>query len=100
MMVAPSSFNARISLRISSVFTGSKPLKGSSSIIRAGLWTTVVMNWTFWAIPLESSSTFFFHQSWIPNFTNHFLSSRWASRALIPLSWARYMAWSPTSILR
>ena len=87
-------------MRMSSVLTGSKPEKGSSRIIREGLWTTVVMNWTFCAIPLESSSTFFFHQSWIPKRTNHSLRASRASLLPIPLSWARYMAWSPTSILR
>ena len=75
MMVAPSSFSRRISLRIRSALTGSKPEKGSSRIIRDGLCTTVVMNWTFWAMPLESSSTFLFHQSWMPKRTNHCFSS-------------------------
>ena len=100
MMVAPSSRNRRISERMSSAFTGSKPEKGSSRIISEGLCTTVVMNCTFWAMPLESSSTFFFHQSWMPKRTNHSFSSRVASRTVMPFNWARYRAWSPTSILR
>ncbi len=98
--VAPSSFNRRISFRIRSALTGSKPENGSSRIIRDGLWTTVVMNWTFWAMPLDSSSTFLFHQSWMPKRTNHCLSSYAACREDIPRSWARYIAWSPTFILR
>ena len=98
--MAPASLRERISLRMSIVFTGSKPLNGSSSMSRDGLCTTVVMNWTFCAIPLESSSTFLFHQDSMPNLTNQVLSSCSAADEDIPLRRARNIACSPTFILR
>ena len=49
---------------------GSNPLNGSSKISISGSCRTVVMNCTFWAIPLDNSSTFRSHQASIPNFSN------------------------------
>lgn len=81
-------------------WTDQKPWVLAKEGIRAGLCTTVVMNWSFWAIPLESSSTFFPHQSCMPKRTNQSFSAAIASGLDIPLRRARYIACSPTFILR
>ena len=63
--------------------------KGSSRMSSRGRCRTVVMNWTFCAMPLDSSSTFLSHQLWMPKRMNHFLSSAVAAAVLMPLRRAR-----------
>ncbi len=58
----------------------------------------VVMNCTFCAMPLESSSTFLSHQASMPNFSNQCFNARNASALLMPRRRARYKACSPTFI--
>ena len=70
--VAPLSLSSRISRLSNSAFTGSNPLKGSSKIRSFGSCSTVVMNWTFCAMPFDSSSTFLSHHDSISNFSNQY----------------------------
>ncbi len=59
MMVRPAAVcSARMSLT-RRVFTGSSPLKGSSTTISSGSCTSVAMSWAFCCMPLLSSLTFF-----------------------------------------
>ena len=97
-MVAPLFFSSMISFLRSSAFMGSKPLNGSSKMRSSGSWSTVVMNWTFWAIPFDSSSTFLSHHDSISNFSNQYFRRLSASVLDRPLSWHRYRACSPTFI--
>ena len=96
--VVPSSRSRRISPRISSALMGSKPLKGSSRISSLGRCSTVVMNCTFWAMPLLSSSTFLFHHEPMSQRSNHSLMRLVASALSMPFRRARYTACSPTFI--
>lgn len=84
--VAPFCFSSRISFLRSSALTGSKPLNGSSKMSSSGSWSTVVMNWTFCAMPFESSSTFLFHHDSISNFSNQYFSRLSASVLESPFS--------------
>ena len=96
--VAPLFLSSMISFLRSSAFMGSKPLNGSSKMRSSGSWSTVVMNWTFWAIPFDSSSTFLSHHDSISNFSNQYFRRLSASVLDRPLSWHRYRACSPTFI--
>ena len=96
--VAPLSRRPSISFLSRVAFMGSNPEKGSSNIRSLGRCRTVIMNWTFCAIPLESSSTRLSHQDRMPNFPNHSLSSLAASDRLRPFSRAKNIACSPTFI--
>lgn len=84
--VAPLFFSSKISFLSSSAFMGSNPLNGSSNISSSGSWSTVVMNWTFCAIPFDSSSTFLFHHVSISNFSNQYFSRLSASVLDSPFS--------------
>ena len=66
-----------------SVFNGSRPENGSSSIIRSGSLIAVTANCSFWCIPLDSSSTFLFARS-----NNSTRLSKWETRLdrWLPLS--------------
>ena len=98
IIVAPLSRRARISPLSRFALMGSKPENGSSKISSLGSWSTVAMNCTFWAIPLESSLTFLSHQLSMPNFSNHTFSLQVASLRDNPLRRAKNMACSPTFI--
>ena len=62
MTVAPSRLRPRIASRKTSILTGSRPLKGSSSNTSSGLATTVAINWTFCAMPLDKAWIFLLAQ--------------------------------------
>ncbi len=52
-------FSSRIASRMTTAFTGSSPLNGSSRRTSAGFATIVAMNCTFWDMPFERLATFF-----------------------------------------
>ena len=55
----------------------------------SGLWTMVQMNWIFWAIPLETSVTFLFHQPSTSSRSNQWRSERTAASFSMPFSRAK-----------
>ena len=58
MIVAPLLCSARIRSRSNRMFTGSRPLNGSSRINRSGACRTAAMSCTFCSMPFDSSSHF------------------------------------------
>ena len=68
---------------------GSSPLKGSSRITRSGPCMTVVMNWTFCCMPLESSSTFLPYHAAPSKRSSHWRAAASAPEAVMPFSRAR-----------
>ena len=56
--VVPAFLRSSTASLTTSALTGSRPVNGSSRIRSSGRLSTPAMNWIFWAIPLESASTF------------------------------------------